>query len=155
MAAASSRPSSAPSASGPQAPDEAGASAAAASAWADRGARYEEAMTLAFGSTEDQARASEIFQDHGAVPAMSRLGELSGSNQGRRGRPAVSGPHGLTGRQLDVLALLGEGLTNSQIGESLFISPKTVDHHVSAILAKLDCSTRGEAAAKARKLGLI
>jgi DNA-binding CsgD family transcriptional regulator len=63
-------------------------------------------------------------------------------------------PLGLTARQLDVLALLAEGLTNAEIAARLVISPKTADHHVSAILGKLDVRSRGEAAAAARKLGL-
>ncbi len=56
---------------------------------------------------------------------------------------------------MDVLSLLGEGLSNARIADRLFVSPKTVDHHVSAILAKLEASTRGEAAAIARREGLL
>ena len=53
-----------------------------------------------------------------------------------------------------MLRLLGEGLTNAQIGERLFISPKTAEHHVSRVYAKLGLSTRAEAAAYAvRNLG--
>jgi DNA-binding NarL/FixJ family response regulator len=53
-----------------------------------------------------------------------------------------------------VLALLAEGLRNSEIAERLVISRKTADHHVSAILRKLDVKSRGEAAAAAARLGL-
>ena len=63
-------------------------------------------------------------------------------------------PAGLTGRELEVLALLAEGLRNAQIAERLVVSEKTVDHHVSAILRKLDVRTRGEAGAAAVRLGL-
>ena len=53
-----------------------------------------------------------------------------------------------------MLRLLGEGLTNAEIGERLFISPKTVEHHVGRIYGKLDLRTRTEAAAYAlRHLG--
>lgn len=127
----------------------------AAEAWADLGSPYEQAMALAFGSDEDKARAVDILRDLHAGPALSRLKAATIPGRNRRGRPPASGPHGLTKRQLDVLTLLGEGLTNAQIGETLFISPKTVDHHVSAILDKIGATSRGEAAAKARKSGLI
>jgi DNA-binding NarL/FixJ family response regulator len=53
-----------------------------------------------------------------------------------------------------VLALVAEGLRNAEIAERLFLSPKTVDHHVSAILRKLPARTRGEAGAQAVRLGL-
>ncbi|HET8672902.1 MAG TPA: response regulator transcription factor, partial [Thermoleophilaceae bacterium] len=61
----------------------------------------------------------------------------------------------LTPRELEVLGLLSEGLRNSEIAGRLFLSEKTVDHHVSAILRKLDVRTRGEAGVKAVRLGLV
>src|SRR5664279_2381450 len=64
-------------------------------------------------------------------------------------------PRGLTRREHEVLDLICVGLTNAQIGAALFISAKTVDHHVSAILAKLGASSRVAAAAEARRLGLV
>ena len=60
----------------------------------------------------------------------------------------------LTARQLDVLALLGDGLNNADIADRLVISRKTADHHVSAILTKLNVRSRGEAVAAARRLGV-
>lgn len=60
-------------------------------------------------------------------------------------------PFGLTNRQVDVLGLLMANLSNNEIAGRLVISPKTVDHHVSAILAALDVHSREEAAAKARQ----
>lgn len=62
-------------------------------------------------------------------------------------------PAGLTDRQVEVLALLADGLTNSEIGQQLVLSVRTVDHHVSAILATLGVSSRGEAVAAARSSG--
>ena len=72
-----------------------------------------------------------------------------GSSAATRANPA-----GLTDRQLDVLALLVEGLSNADIAARLVISPKTADHHVSAILSRLGVRSRGEAAATAQRLGL-
>jgi DNA-binding CsgD family transcriptional regulator len=63
-------------------------------------------------------------------------------------------PYGLTARELEVLALIAAGHTNRQIGAALFISEKTASVHVSHILAKLDASSRAQAAAVASRLGL-
>jgi DNA-binding NarL/FixJ family response regulator len=60
-------------------------------------------------------------------------------------------PFGLTPRQADVLQLLSEGLSNPEIAERLALAPKTVDHHVAAVLAKLDVHSRKAAAAVARR----
>jgi DNA-binding CsgD family transcriptional regulator len=62
---------------------------------------------------------------------------------------------GLSPRELQVLALVAEGATNRQVAEQLYISPKTASVHVSNILAKLGVSSRGEAAALARRLGVV
>jgi DNA-binding NarL/FixJ family response regulator len=61
----------------------------------------------------------------------------------------------LTNRELDVVRLLAEGLRNAAIAERLFLSPRTVDHHVSSVLRKLGARTRGEAVAAAARLGLV
>jgi DNA-binding CsgD family transcriptional regulator len=63
-------------------------------------------------------------------------------------------PSGLTKRETEVLDLICAGHTNAEIGTQLFISAKTVDHHVSAVLAKLDAPTRNAAASRAIRLGL-
>ena len=63
-------------------------------------------------------------------------------------------PHHLTGREVEVMSLLAEGLTNKTIGERLFVSPRTVGTHISNLLAKLGVSNRGEAAAAFHRLGL-
>jgi DNA-binding CsgD family transcriptional regulator len=63
-------------------------------------------------------------------------------------------PAGLTSRELEVLALLGQDLRNVDIAERLVVSAKTVDHHVSAILRKLGVHNRAAAADEAVRLGL-
>jgi DNA-binding CsgD family transcriptional regulator len=64
-------------------------------------------------------------------------------------------PHGLTARELEILGLLASGLTNRQIGQRLFISPKTAGVHVSNILGKLGVGGRVEAATVAQRMGLV
>jgi DNA-binding NarL/FixJ family response regulator len=77
--------------------------------------------------------------------------------QGVRGIPrgsresTRSNSFGLTRRETQILALLSEGLRNSAIAKRLFVSTKTVDHHVSRILAKLGVPSRAEAVVVARK----
>jgi DNA-binding CsgD family transcriptional regulator/tetratricopeptide (TPR) repeat protein len=68
--------------------------------------------------------------------------------------PSPAASLGLTRREAEVLALVAEGRTNRQIGQALFITPKTASVHVSRILAKLGVAGRGEAAAVAHRLGL-
>jgi DNA-binding NarL/FixJ family response regulator len=72
--------------------------------------------------------------------------QLRGAKARRRGAT----PRVLTSRQAEVLQSLSEGLTNTEIADRLFVSPRTIEHHVSAILAKLDSSTRDEALQRAR-----
>ncbi len=66
-----------------------------------------------------------------------------------------SNPALLTDRELDVLHLLKEGMQNKEIASQLFISAKTVDHHISAILFKLDVKTRMKAVHESIRLRII
>ena len=75
-------------------------------------------------------------------------------DQGPRKRTRAH-PVGLTPRESEVLALIGDGERNADIARRLSLSYRTVGHHVSAILRKLEAESRGEAAATARRLGLI
>jgi DNA-binding NarL/FixJ family response regulator len=70
-------------------------------------------------------------------------------------QPPAASRLGLTRREAEVLALLAAGRSNRQIGEALFITPKTASLHVSRILAKLGVGGRVEAAAVAHRLGLL
>jgi DNA-binding CsgD family transcriptional regulator len=133
---------------------------AAASAWEALGCPYEQAVALADGSEEKSLRrALEIFERLGAAPMAAivrRKLRANGVRQVARGpqERTRQNPQGLTNREMKVLALLTEGCRNAEIARRLFVSEKTVDHHVSAILAKLAVRSRGEAAAMANKLGL-
>jgi DNA-binding CsgD family transcriptional regulator/tetratricopeptide (TPR) repeat protein len=145
---------------GPYALELAGDWAGAAAAWRELGCPYETALALASSGEEGAMReALGLVQQLGATPAAAivarRLRERGVRALPRGPRPSTqSNPAGLTTRELEVLTLLMEGMRNAQIAERLVLSPKTVDHHVSSILSKLDVSNRGEAAATAARLGL-
>jgi DNA-binding CsgD family transcriptional regulator len=133
---------------------------AAAEAWSALGCPYEAALALSGADDEDALRRSlaELRGLGARQPAdrVARTLRERGVRDVRQGprRSTQSNPAGLTARQLEVLALVAEGLRNSEIAGQLFLSEKTVDHHVSAILRKLDARTRGEAASKAAALGI-
>ncbi len=132
----------------------------AAAAWKAIGRPYQEALALADSSDEeDLRRALDSFLQFGAAPmariVTERLRELGARHIPRGPRSKTQRhPAGLTARESEVLALLGEDLTNAEIAERLVVSPKTVDHHVSAILRKLGVRSRGAAAEEARAGGL-
>jgi DNA-binding CsgD family transcriptional regulator len=83
-----------------------------------------------------------------------RLEEPEDTRASPEVRPSPAASLGLTRRETEVLALVAAGRTNRQIGQALFITPKTASVHVSRILAKLGVAGRGEAAAIAHRLGL-
>jgi DNA-binding CsgD family transcriptional regulator len=131
----------------------------AAQRWREIGCPYQAALALADGNEGALREAFDQLQALGARPAAAivarRLREQGIRGVPRGPRPSTrENPAGLTARQLDVLRLVAEGLRNAQIAERLVVSEKTVDHHVSAILRKLDVRTRAEAASEATRLGL-
>lgn len=143
---------------------------AAAGAVAPEGRRAAVPVDARDAAQEALRRAAELAASTGeartaaAVAALARRHRLrvaspSVARTGPAGDDAGGGPgpdhHGLSPREKEVLALLAEGRTNRQIAEELYISPKTASVHVSNILAKLEVSNRGEAAARARREGLV
>jgi DNA-binding NarL/FixJ family response regulator len=126
--------------------------------WEEIGSPYEHALTLSTGTPDDRVRAIEELETLGATAVAARVRrELreSGIEVPRgRARTTRQNPAGLTARQLEVLGLLTEGLTNAEIADRLFLSSRTVEHHVSAILAKLGATDRVEAARLAVEAGL-
>jgi DNA-binding NarL/FixJ family response regulator len=116
----------------------------------DRGDRADAAKRL--------ARAAPLADELGAGPLREQIGSLARrARLGLPSRPATeqpSGIAGLTAREGEVLRLVAAGRSNRDIAAELFISPKTVTVHVSNILAKLNATSRTEAAAIAHRAGL-
>ncbi len=146
--------------SGPYALELAGDRSEAAAQWRRLGCPYEAALALSDAGDEDGLRrALDELQALGARPAEAivarRLRERGVRGLPRGPRPKTRAtPAGLTPRELEVLGLVTEGLRNAEIAHRLVISEKTVNHHVSAILQKLDVHTRGAAAIEGARLGL-
>lgn len=132
----------------------------AAAAWSELCCPYDRALALMSGDEVAQHEGLACLDDLGAK-AVADMFRRSLRQQGARSIPrgpqlaTRTNPSGLTKRQMTVLGLLAEGLSNADIGHRLFVSPKTVDHHVSAILAKLEVRSRGKAVALARSIDLI
>jgi DNA-binding CsgD family transcriptional regulator/tetratricopeptide (TPR) repeat protein len=132
----------------------------AAALWAQIGCPYEQALALADGDAEAMRNALALLEGLGAQPAMAlvrrRLRQQGIAGIPRGPRPSTrTNQAGLTIRQLEVLELLAEGLPNAEIASRLFTSPKTVEHHVSAVLAKLRVHSRAQAIGVAHQLELI
>jgi DNA-binding CsgD family transcriptional regulator/tetratricopeptide (TPR) repeat protein len=132
----------------------------AAAEWERVGCPYERARALADGDERARLTAVEAFDRLGARPDLDRLRQrlrAEGVRRIPRGpRPSTRhNPFGLTARETEIVGLLARPLmTNNRIGARLHISPKTVDHHVSAILSKLGVATREEAGRLAVEHGL-
>jgi DNA-binding CsgD family transcriptional regulator/tetratricopeptide (TPR) repeat protein len=133
----------------------------AAHQWTQLGCPYEAALALMDADEEGPLRqALAELQRLGARPAASivarRLRELGVQGVARGPRPSTrANAAALTARELDVLRFLADGVRNATIAERLFLSPRTIEHHVSSILGKLGVRSRGEAVAEAGRLGLL
>nr|WP_214661203.1 LuxR family transcriptional regulator [Streptomyces polyasparticus] len=144
----------------PYALQSAGQWRAAADLWHKAGCPYEYAAALAESpAVDDKLAALALLDALGAQPLSRHVrSELRvlGVRRIPRGPLAATrvNPAGLTERQLQVLRLMVEGLTNPQIADRLVVSVRTVDNHVSAVLEKLGARTRREATARAGELGL-
>jgi predicted ATPase/DNA-binding CsgD family transcriptional regulator len=132
----------------------------AASLWASLSCPYEQALALADGDRAAQNEAMQILHSMGAQAAIDRLTLQLRTEKARhpqRGPRAStrSNPAGLTERQMDVLQLMAQGFSNAAIAAELSTSSKTIEHHVSSILAKLGARSRTQAIATAHNLGAI
>jgi DNA-binding CsgD family transcriptional regulator/tetratricopeptide (TPR) repeat protein len=130
----------------------------AAAAWEAIGCPYEQATALAAAGDEASLRSAlAILHALGARPLADRIGQqlrvLGATNVPSGPRPATA-QHlaGLTPRQAEVLELLSDGLSDREIAERLCISERTANHHVSAVLHKLDARSRTHAIAHWRSI---
>jgi DNA-binding CsgD family transcriptional regulator/tetratricopeptide (TPR) repeat protein len=131
----------------------------AAARWGALGCPYEAASALIDGDEAALREAHAEFVRLGAVPAAAmvaqRLRGLGARSIPRGPRPGTrANPAHLTRREAEILTLIAEGRRNAEIANRLFLSRRTVAHHVTAILAKLGVRSRTEAARAAARLGI-
>jgi DNA-binding CsgD family transcriptional regulator len=134
---------------------------AAADAWDRLAEPYDRALALVDSGDQDAVRQGLDLLDRLGADAVAAKLRRDLRRRGvtvvpaRRRTSTRSNPSGLTVREVEVLRLLDEGLTNAEVAARLYISPKTADHHVSSILSKLQVTSRIHAARTGRRLGLI
>ncbi|HET9277059.1 MAG TPA: LuxR C-terminal-related transcriptional regulator, partial [Flavitalea sp.] len=132
----------------------------AAVLWEKAGCPYRQALALFEGTDDDKRKAISIVHGLGADAVYEKM-KMQMRNSGIRNIPrgmrksTLSNPAQLTSRELDVLHLLKEGMQNKEIAGKLFISGKTVDHHISSILFKLDVNSRAKAVTEAVRMEII
>ena len=122
---------------------------------------YDAALALIDSGDPKLARRALDVLDRLGADAVAAKVRSDLRAQGAKVVPAprrattLANPAGLTTRQVEVLRLLEDGLTNAELAKQLFLSVKTVDHHVSAILTKLDVTKRRDAVRRAREVGIL
>ena len=131
----------------------------AAETWAERGFPYEAALAQLVRGGGEAVGALETLEELGAGAVAAKFRRRLRSDgvavPRGRGRRTRAHPAGLTARQAEVLTLVADGLANSDIANRLFLSLRTVENHVSAILSKLGASNREQAAELASNAGLL
>jgi len=132
----------------------------AAALWEKVGYPYAQAVTIFEGNVEDKRHAIKIVHELGASVVYEKMKfemRTSGIRNIPRGirKSTQANPAHLTDRELDVLQLLKEGLQNKEIGARLFISTRTVSHHISSIFFKLDVNSRAKAVREAIHLDIL
>jgi DNA-binding CsgD family transcriptional regulator len=138
----------------------AGDGARAAMLWDRLDCPYQAALALLDTKEEIHLRESLTRLVDLGADATARLVRRTMRDLGIRSVPAgartvaKAHPRGLTAREQEILQLVSQDQSNEEISASLFISVRTVEHHVSAILAKLGTDSRKGAAKEARRLGL-
>jgi DNA-binding CsgD family transcriptional regulator/tetratricopeptide (TPR) repeat protein len=153
-------PADPPALPGPYALEAAGDWAGAAAEWDRLGRPYDAALTRLGSADEAALRAAlaaldDLGAQAAATVARRRLRELGVRAIPRGPRPSTrSAPAGLTAREQEVLALVSEGLADREISQRLFISERTVQHHVSAVLSKIGVPSRAAAVREAARIGL-
>ena len=128
---------------------------AAAQAWSRLGCPYDAAIAQLGGDIDAVCAALGTFRQLGARAAarraQQRLAQLRGRSADLRRKDTSADPHGLTKRQREVLDLLAAGHSDAEIAAALYLSPKTVNTHVCAIMTKLGVHNRTQAAAYAHR----
>ena len=129
-------------------------------------APYERALTLlalaelrqasgeAATAREPLDEARTILERLGAAPALARADALATCPVAEAAARAPANPAGLTAREIEVLRLVAEGLTDAEVAERLYLSPRTVSGHLRSVYNKLGVSSRSAATRFALEQGL-
>jgi DNA-binding CsgD family transcriptional regulator/energy-coupling factor transporter ATP-binding protein EcfA2 len=139
---------------------QAGKATMAARFWGRKACSFEQALALFEGDEGDKREAFLLFQQLGAEAVCQKVKmemRANGIKRIPRGirESTKTNPAQLTNREMDILQLLKRGIQNKEIAGVLFISPKTVDHHISSILFKLDVNSRSKAVMEGVRLGIL